>query len=152
MTYFNEKDEQGDWFAFFESTVDSESLEITYKEPLENAAEFRVRSMVPFFEERRKGRKKESKFVANPQTRAMERVSYYPDLSPEEEEKEMNAAWNYAITDIRNAFWSENSPIECTIENKLKLIKIPSVRRFFTRVFQMIDETGIKEKETEEKN
>ena len=73
MTLFDmEKGDQGDWFAFFSSKFDPATGEIIYDAPEENAAEFCIRNMAEFWEERRKGRKKEHKFVVNPLTRVME--------------------------------------------------------------------------------
>jgi len=153
MTVFNlDKDEQGDWFAFFESHIDQSTGELIYAEPEEGAAEFRVRSMVPFWEEKQRLRKREHKMMVNPKTRAMERVGYYEDLPPDQQKKETEDAWDYAITGIKDAFSSDGSPIECTKENKLKLIEVPMFLRFVSRVFEIIDEAGIKRKEEAEKN
>ncbi len=154
MIFEINKSEQGDWFPFFESKFDPLTGEITYDPPEDGAAEFCIRSMGPFFEERRKNRKKESKMVLNTATRQMERVSYFEDLSPDEDFKENEDAWDYAITGIRNAFADEEKtiPIDCTRENKLKLIKIPKFLRFIRRVFQILDGEAANIKEKERKN
>ena len=153
ITVFNlEKDEQGDWFPFFNSRVDLSSGEIIYDDPEENAAEFRIRSFGPFFEERRKHQKKEYKMVHNPISRSMERVGYYPDLPSDEATTENEDAWDYAITGIRNAFSSPGIPIECTRESKIKLLEIQVFLRFVNRVLQIISETGAKQKEESEEN
>lgn len=154
MTVFDfTKEDQGDWFGFFNSHIDQSTGEIIYDQPEAGAAEFRIRSMGPFWDERRKGRKKQFQFVLNPNTRAMERVGYYPDLPAEEAEKENNEAWDYAITGMKNAKWKENGPeMECTMENKLKLIEIPAFLRFITRCFQILSNAGIKRQEDSEKN
>jgi len=138
---------QGDWFQFFESRVDPASGEIIYDEPKPDAAEFCIRSLQPFWEERLGQRKKESKMVNNPVTRAMERVSYYPDQTFEEVMKEREDACDYAITGIRNAKWADGTEIACTRENKLKLRKIPAFDRFLGRVWQILDSAGVKDKE-----
>ena len=153
MTVFDfDKEEQGDWFTFFASRMEPSTGDIVYDVPEEGAAEFRIRSMQPFFEERRKGRKKESKMVVNPTTRAMERVTWWEDLPDDEAQKEADDAWDYAITGIKNAFASPGVPIECTRENKLKLIRMPIFLRFVTRVFMIINDAGVKQKEDSEKN
>lgn len=153
MTVFDlTKDEQGDWFAYFDSHIDPVLGETVYDKPLEGAAEFRIRSMGPFFDERRKKRKKEFKMVLNPSTRQMERVGYYIDLPPEEAEQENQDAWDYAITGMRNAFSAPGKEIECTRENKLALTEIPAFMRFLFRVFQIISDTGAKAREGIEKN
>jgi len=153
MTIFEfDKEEMGDWFAFFDSHVDTPTSEVVYDKAKDGAAEFRIRPMTTYWEQRRKGRKKEYKMVLNPGTRAMERVGYYDDLPEDEAQKENDDAWDYAITGIRNAFSAPGVSIECTRENKLKLIKIPSFNRFITRVFIMLNEAGIKREEDAEKN
>jgi hypothetical protein len=153
MTVFEQQKEQGDWFPFFGSKIDLDSGEILYDSPEEGAAEFCFRSPAPFWEERRKGRKKEYKMVLNTNSKAMERVGYYPDLPPEEERAERDDSWDYVITGMRNARWTEDGPeMECTQENKLKLLKNSAFLRYANRVLQLILETGVKVKESSEKN
>lgn len=153
MTLFNlDKEDLGDWFEFFSSKFDPATGEVIYDKPEEGAAEFRIRSMQPFWEERLGGRKKQHKFVQNPTTRAMERVSWYDDLPLDEQKKENDDAWDYAITGFKNAFSAPDVPLECTRENKLKLIAIPVFARFAKCVFEIISEAGVKQKEDSEKN
>ena len=151
-TFDTTKDEQGDWFPYFDSRVDPSIGETIYDLPIEGAAEFRIRSMAPFFEEKRKGRKKEFKMVVNPSTRQMERVGYYPDLPPDVEAKENDDAWDYAITGMKNAFSAPGVKLECARENKLALIAIPAFLRFMFRVFEIVSNTGAKASEEAEKN
>lgn len=153
MTIFDlSGEEQGDWFEFFTSHIEQGTGKIIYDEPEENSARFQIRSPAPFWEERRKGRKKESQFVLNPATRAMERVTWYKDLPEDQDRKEIEDAWDYTITGIEDAFWGPDDPIECTRENKLKLIRMPVFDRFLSRVLQLISETGVKQEEAAEKN
>lgn len=153
MTLFNlDKEDQGDWFQFFSSKFDPATGEVIYDKPEEGAAEFRIRNMAPFWEERFRGRKKQHKYVHNPVTRAMERVGHYDDLPEDEAKRESDDAWDYAITGIKNAFSAPNVPIECTRENKLKLLDMPVFTRFIRRVFEIISEAGVKQKEDSEKN
>jgi len=153
MTVFEQEKEQGDWFPFFTSSLDLQTGEIVYNKPVEGAAEFCFRSPVPFWEERRKGKKKESKMVTNPLTRGMERVTFFPDLPYEEEMKERDDSWDFAITGMRGARWTEGGPeMECTRENKLKLLKNSMFLRYANRVLQMLTDTGIKQTEATEKN
>lgn len=153
MTVFDfDKQDQGDWFSFFNSRIDQATGDIVYDPPEPEAAEFRIRSMGPFWEERRKGRKKEYKMVLNPATRSMERVGWFEDLPEDEAEKETGDAWDYAITGIKNAFSAPGVPIECTREAKLKLTKIPVFLRFIGRVFQILNDAGVKQKDASEKN
>ena len=153
MTVFNlDKEDQGDWFEFFSSTFDPATGDVVYDKPEKGAAEFRIRSMAPFWEECMKGRKKEHKFVQNPATRAMERVSWPKELPPDEAQKENEDAWDYAITGIKNAFSAPGVPIDCNRENKLKFIDMPVFARFVRHVFEIISEAGVKHREASEKN
>lgn len=153
MTVFDlEKEDQGDWFEFFTSSFDPATGDVIYNKPEEGAAEFRIRSMQPFWEKRMEGRKKQHKFVSNPISRQMERVAWVEELPPEEARKENDDAWDYAITGIRNAFSAPDVLIECTRENKLKFIELPVFVRFINRVFQIISEAGVKHQESLEKN
>jgi hypothetical protein len=153
MTVFEQTKEQGDWFSFFDSRIDISSGDIIYDIPLEGSAEFCFRNPGPFWEEQRKGRKKEYKMVLNTSSKAMERVGYYPDLSPELEKEERDSSWDYVITGMRNARWTKDGPeMECTRENKLKLLKNSAFLRFANRVLQLILETGVNHKENESKN
>ena len=153
MTLFNlDIEDHGDWFQFFSSKFDPATGEVVYDKPEEGAAEFRIRNMAPFWEERWRGRKKQYKMVLNPSTRAMERVGYYEDLPADETQTENDDAWDYAITGIKDAYSAPDVPIECTRENKLKLLDMPVFARFMNRVFQIISEAGVKQKEDSEKN
>lgn len=143
---------EGDWFPFFESEVDMKTGEISYFDPKPDAGKFCIRSMSPFYEERRKSLKKNHQMVLNPTTRQMERVSYYPDMTAEEEAKESEDAWDYAITDWEGIYSAPNVEIPCNRENKLKMIRIPMFMRFVTRVFQILDNEAVKLKESQEKN
>lgn len=142
------KGTEGDWFAYFKSHVDQSTGEIVYEAPEPDALEFCCRLMGPFFDEKNKGRKKESKMVLNPNTRAMERVSYYPDLPPEEEARQAEDAWDYAIVAVRKS----GVIIECTKEDKLELIKRPMFMRYMKRVFQILSGEAVKQFEAAEKN
>ena len=153
MTVFEcDKDSQGDWFSFFNSKYDQETGEIVYDDPEEGAAEFRIRLMGPFWEERLKGRKREHKYVPNPRTRAMERVSFYPDLDPDTEAQGNDDAWEYAITGFKNAFSAPGVEMEYNRENILRLVDIPVFARFMSKVFLILDGAGIKQAEGKEEN
>jgi len=146
-----EEEADGEWFPFFSSGINEQGV-VTYSDPKPGAGRAKVRSLTPFFEERRAGRKKKSEFILNPQTRAMERVSYFEDLPPAEQKKENEDAWDYAITGIRNAFSAPNVPIQCTRESKVKLLEIQVFLRFINKVLQIISESGAKQKEETEEN
>jgi hypothetical protein len=135
-----EKTEQGDWFQFFDSRPDQQTGEIIYDPPSEDSKEeFCIRVMGPFWEEHIAARKKGSKIVPHPQTRQMVRVAYSEDLTPEQEKKERDDAWDYAIVGWKNLKGPDGKDIPCTRDNKLKMIKIPKFMRFVQRCFQILD-------------
>lgn len=143
---------QGEWFQFFGSHIDPSTGQIVYGTPAKDAR-VQVRIMAPFIEERMKGRKKVAEHVFNPQTRAMERISFFPDLSVEEAQQERDDLWDYVITGLENFKDAKTGEtIECTRENKLKLMKVPVFDRFIARCQQLLSEAGVKEKEQAEKN
>jgi len=150
MTVFEDKkiEDQGTWFPYFSSRFDGVSKEYVYDEPLPGAARFRIRETVSFFVERQKKRKKRSEFVLNPQSRAMERVTYPEDQTPDEVERELCDLRDYVVTGIEGAQWSDGSQIECTRENKLRLFKNEQFDRFVGKCITMLSGQA----ETSEKN
>lgn len=143
---------QGEWFPFFGSHIDLATGEIVYDDPVADAR-VQIRSMAPFIEERMAKRKKTVEHVLNPKTRTMERIAYYPDMTPGEERDERDDVWDYVITGIEGFKDSKTGKvIDCTRENKLKLMKVPVFDRFVARCFQILGNSGIKEQEELEKN
>ena len=152
MSFDIDKEASGEWFDFFESRADVSTGEIIYDDPEDGAAEFCIRHPGPFFEKQLNATKKESKMVLNPKTRQMEHVSFYPDLPPEEAQREREDVVDYSIVDWRNAKRPDGSEIECNRENKLKMKKIPVFDRFLGRVWEILESAGVKHKEDSEKN
>jgi len=143
---------QGEWFHFFGSHVNPNTGEIVFEEPVSDAR-VQIRNIGPFLEERIAKRKRVVEHVYNPKTRAMERISYYPDLTPEEINAEREEMIDYAITGLENFKNSETGEvITCTLENKLALMKVPVFDRFVARCWQIMGGAGIKAREDEEKN
>ena len=143
---------QGERFQFFTSTISPNTGDIIYDDP-KGDAYVTLRSMQPFFEERLAKRKKSVEHVLNPKSRSMERVSYYPELSPEEELAEKAEAWEYAIINFEGFKDSKTGKeIPCTKENKILLMRNPVFDRFVARCFQIMASSGIKDKEEKEKN
>jgi len=141
----------GEWFTFFGSKVNEQGV-TTYDDPLPDAGRIQVRSLIPYFEANPPKQKRKSEFVLNPQTRSMERVSFYDEPSVEAAQKERDDAWDYAITGIENVFDAKGDPVECTRENKLKLMRVPVFNRFVARCLQLLSEAGVKTEEEERKN
>lgn len=148
---FNLDEIAGDWFEFFESTIDIKTGDITYDEPKSGTGRVCIRDMGPFWRERLRNRKKKGEFVRNPSTRAMERVEYY-DQTAEEEAQERENAFDYAITDFENFFDAKGKPIKCTKENKIKLLAIPVFDRFVARCFELQQNATKIQTEVMEKN
>lgn len=150
--YLDLDSSEGERFQFFASTIDPVSGDVVYGDP-KGDAYVTLRPMQPFFEDRLAKRQLKVDHVLNPKTKAMERITYYPDLSFDEVKREREDAWDYAIL-TWEGFMDEKTKqdIECTRENKIKLMKIPVFDRFIARCFQLMAESGIKEEEALEKN
>ena len=150
--FFDLESAQGEWFQFFSSHLDPNTGEAVFEEPVADAR-VQIRSLVPFFEERMANRKREVERVLNPKTRAMERISFYPDLAPEVAKTERDDAWDYCIQELENFKDSKTGElITCTRENKLKLMRVPVFDRFVARCLQLLASSGVKDKEEEVKN
>lgn len=143
--------QEGEWFRFFESTV-NERGEVEYADPKPDAGKFCIRPIGPVLDEIRAEKKRRFEFVFNPSTRAMERVGYFAEQSPEEARAEIERIWDYAITGIEESFDSKGQAISCTKENKVKLMSIPAFDRFVARCLQLLSVSGVKAKEEAEKN
>ncbi len=144
--------EEGRWFDFFESEIDLATGDIIYDDHKEDTAEFCIRHPGPFIEARLNAMKKESKMVLNSKSRTMEKVSSFPDQTPDEAKAEREDMIDYSITDIRNAKKPDGTDIECTKENKLKLKKIPAFDRFLARVWEILENAKASEEKASEKN
>ena len=152
MTVFNLEESQGDWFDFFESSVDLDTGEVTYDDPKPDTGSVCLRPAREFIMKRMAERKKDSKFVLNLKTRAMERVGFDKDLSSEEVQKERDDLIDYTITGFKKLFDMEGNSIECTRENKIKLAKVPVFDRFMARCMEMQVNANIQRAEISEKN
>jgi len=128
---------------------------VIFDDPEPDAAEFCVRSMVPFYTLKLKARKKKYQPFLNPLSRAMERVGYYEEPTQEEMEEQRDDALDYALIGERNA------GIEFTRENKLKLLNGTIRRegadrgefdRFLARCLKLIHEMEEAEAAGTEKN
>ena len=83
----------------------------------------------------------------------MDRVSYYPDQTAKEKEEELQDAYDYMITGMKNARWEEDGPVmECTRENKLALRKNEQFDRWAAKCMKTLAEDEQREMEASEKN
>lgn len=149
-TIFDLDEVTGDWFEFFESRIDIKTGDITYDDPKPGTGKVCLRNIGIFMRERQRSRKKEYQFVPNTRSRAMEHVELLQ--SPEEETKEREDAFDYAITGLENFFDAKEKPIKCTRENKLKLLAIPVFDRFLARCFELQQNASTIQTEVAEKN
>lgn len=145
----------GEWFSFRNSHFDQKSGEWIFEEPImgKNGPKVRVRRLQPFLQERMNKRKKVAEHVLNPKSRSMERIAYFPELSEEAAQKEMDDTWDHAITDFVN-FKNKKTDeiIECTRENKLIMIKVPVFNRFIGNCLELLEGSEEKKAKDAEKN
>ena len=149
---FDLEENEGDWFSFFESTIELTPGEITYDDPKPGTGKVRFRSPRKFLEDRIATRKKISEFVHNPKSRAMEKIESYKSLSADEAKKENEDRIDYVITGIEDFFGKDKKPITCTKENKVLLSRVPVFDRFIAKCMEIQANSAIKHEETITKN
>jgi len=142
--------DEGEWFPYQNSHFDQELGEWVFEEPAD-AARVRVRRYHTFLQEKVYGRKRSVEHVYNPKTKAMERITYYDDRSPEETKKIDADIWDYAITGFEG-FASKGKIIECTRENKVKMMEDPAFNRFIGRCLRILEGAEARRQEEVEKN
>jgi hypothetical protein len=147
-----EAHDEGEWFPFFPSHIDEATGETVWDEP-NTDARIRARSGRFFIQERLKSRKRKAEHVFNTKTRAMERIEYFESLPLDEQQKD-NENWiDFIITGLDNFKDKKTGKvIECTRENKIKLMQIPSFDRCIAKIQRLIAESGIRQEEEEQKN
>jgi hypothetical protein len=148
---FIDLDQTGERFQFFHSTVNPETEEIIYGDPLPDVW-VELRPTTAFFEERNKGRARKVEHILNPKTRQMERISYYPELTGEEQAKELEDAYDYAILNFVGFTDKAGNDIPCTRENKIKMMRVPVFSRFVMRCLKVIGASEAEAAKEEEKN
>ena len=143
--------EEGEWFFYQDSHFDQEIGDWIFDEPQKSRA--RIRRLQPFIQKRLQNRKRMAEHVLNPKTRSMERISYFKEQTPEEVKKETDDAWDYAIAGLEG-FKNKRTGqvIECTRENKLKLVANPAFDRFIARCFRILEGSEERQREEAEKN
>jgi len=149
---FNLEKTDGDWFDFFESTIDLATGEIKYDDPKPGTGKACLRSARKLILEQTSKRKKTSEIVLNPKSRTMERIEYYKSQSAEEAQKDADDRIDYMITDLKDFFDGKKKPIECTRENKILLAKVPVFDRFLARCMELQLNASAVQTEKEGKN
>jgi len=144
--------QEGEKFDFFNSTVNPQTLDVDYDEPVKDGPWMILKPGQAFWEKKLASRTKKVEHVLNPKTRQMERNTFYPELSPADEKKEREEFWDYCIVDF-GGFKDQNGKVlKVTKETKVAMVKVPVVERFITRCFQIIGTAEVAAKEAEEKN
>jgi len=146
------EESEGDWFDFFESRIDLDSGEIIYDDPKPGTGRACFRSVMPFLEKCAETRKRKFQFVLNPRTRSMERVEYYEPLSSEEQKKQNEDMYDYAIVGLERFFDAQGNALECTRENKLKLSKVKVFDRYMARCMELQTNSKAERQGASEKN
>ena len=152
MIFDLDESQEGEWFPFFLSRVDPKSGEVIYDDPVSDAR-VRVRSPKGYLEEVASKRKKAWEYVLNPKTRQMERSYFYPMQSPEDLKAEREDLVDYAITGLENFKDKKTGDlIECTRENKIRLMKNTVFDRFIGRCWELLENSAFDSQEKETKN
>lgn len=149
---FNLNKSIGEWFPFFGSEVQADG-EVKYLDPEKDGGRVQIRiadaeTMEKIYSETRK---KVSETVYNPKSRAMEHISYI-DQTPEQERRERELIWDYAIQAWEGILDADGKPIPCTLENKMRLMNVPVFSRFVGRCLTLISGATEAKKVAAEKN
>ena len=152
MIFDIDKTQDGEWFAFFESSQNKKG-KITYHDPKpEEKTRVCIRSINPVFEKQISERKKKYEHVLNPETGKMERIGFYEDLTAEQAKEQNNDVWDHAIVDWQQITDKTGKEIPCTRENKLKLMEIPAFDRFVARCLEILQDATTNAQAAEAKN
>lgn len=133
----------GQWFPFRMSTIDENTGEIVWSDPIEGM-EVQIRSWKPFFEERISKRYLETLWKVHPKSHAYEPHTKFKDLTVEEAKIEREEAQDYAITGLKG-FKNKTTrePYPCTKEVKLGLLAYDWFDRFFADCQNKVDSFAI---------
>lgn len=142
----------GEWFPFFASEVGDDG-EVKYLDPEKDApriclriADAETRELIAA-----ETQTKKHEYVLNSKTRQMERVAYI-DQTPEQAKKEREMIWDHAIMAWEGVVDTEDKPIPCTLENKMKMMNVPVFVRFVGRCLTLMSGAAEEKKAASEKN
>jgi hypothetical protein len=141
-TIFNTEAMDGTWFPYQDSVLDPDG-EPVFDDPKPGAAKFLVRSIDKYVEGQMARRKRVKEYQLNPKTRAMEVVAHIADPTPEEREETERGLIDYAIVDWADVLDAQGKQVECNLDNKMRLARIPAVDRFLARCFRLIGESAV---------
>jgi len=145
----------GEWFPFFGSEIKPDG-DVVYFDPEPNTGkmQLRVADSDVMDKIQKETRTKKVEHIPNPKSRGMERIEYF-DQTPEQAKLERELIWDHAIENWEDKapfLNADGSPIERTIENKLKLMAIPVCARFDGMSLQLIEGAAKDIKEAAVKN
>jgi len=145
--------DDGEWYQYFASRIDVNTGDVVYDDPIEGGPRVRIRDMRTFIRERIKERKTQVEHVVNPKTRSMERITYPKELTAQEEKQEREDLIDYMVAGFEGFKDKKTKQIvECTRENKIKMMNLPVFDRCVARCQQLLSESGIQEAVAETKN
>ena len=145
--------DEGEWYQYFASRIDVNTGDVVYDDPIEGGPRVRIRDMRTFIRERIKARKTQVEHVVNPKTRSMERITYPKELTAQEEKQERENLIDYMVAGFEGFKDKKTKQIvECTRENKIKMMNLPVFDRCVARCQQLLSESGIQEAVAETKN
>lgn len=152
MAQFDLDTDSGQRFQYFKSIVqDNGETVFMDPEPIEPCwVTLRLASAEKVEEMHALTRKPKVDRVLNPQSRTMERVEYY-DQTPEQRIKERELIWDYAIPEWEGVLDKYGTVVECTLENKLRMMNVPIFARFVGRCLQLIGGDVAEKKEQDTK-
>ena len=142
---------EGTWFAFCYSKLNTDTMELSYGEPIENGPRAKVRSPAPFFEEHAKNHKTESTMVLNKKARAMEKVISDKELTPAQKQAESDDMVDYLIQEV-DAFKIKGRVMESTRKDKIEAMRLPLFSMFINRCVVLLNEQSVVEEKETSKN
>ncbi len=89
--------------------------------------------------------------VLNPKSKAMERLKDF-DQTDEQVKLERQLIWDHAIVSWEGVLDAKGVVVECTTENKMKMMNIPLFARFISRCLSLISGEAVGKKEVLKKN
>ena len=142
---------EGTWFDFFYSKLDTDTMDITYEDPIEGGPRAKIRNPGPFFQERAEARKTESAMVHNKKARKMEKVVSEKELTPAERKAESDDMVDYMIESL-DGFKIDGRIIKSTKKDKVEAMKLPIFSMFINKCVEMLQGQSAVEEKAEAKN
>jgi len=144
---------EGTWFPFVKSHVDDEGKVIFHDE--EPDGRMKIRSLAPFIEKKLLAdeNRNQREFVFNPNSKLMEAVVFRKEVPISQSMKETHDMWDETIMDWEG-FKNKSTQEEIVVnrENKIAIMKVPMVSRFYDRCQKLLSDQIIEDDKVKEKN